>query len=131
MADPFHLQRFVDAQDGVIDRVRAELRAGEKRSHWMWFVFPQGAGLGLSEMSRRYAISGPEEAAAYLAHPVLGPRLLELTAIVNGLEGRSLERIFGGIDALKFRSCMGLFAGVAPEEPIFAHASGKYRPMSG
>ena len=112
MADPFDLQRFVRAQDPVIDRVRAELRAGDKRSHWMWFVFPQAAGLGQSEMSKRYAISGAEEAAAYLRHPVLGARLKELTATVNGLQGRTAEQIFGGIDALKFRSCMTLFATV-------------------
>ncbi len=126
MDDPFNLQRFVDAQNSVIERVRGELRAGEKRSHWMWYVFPQRQGLGLSEMSRRYAISGNDEAAAYLAHPVLGPRLLELTAIVAGQEGRSLEQIFGGIDAMKFRSCMSLFAEVAPREPIFRQALGKY-----
>ena len=126
MADPFDLQRFVRAQDPVIDRVRAELRAGDKRSHWMWFVFPQAAGLGQSEMSKRYAISGAEEAAAYLRHPVLGARLKELTATVNGLQGRTAEQIFGGIDALKFRSCMTLFTTVAPDEPAFRQALDKY-----
>ncbi len=126
MDDQFNLRRFVDAQNPVIERVRAELQAGEKRSHWMWYVFPQRAGLGFSEMSRRYAISGNDEAAAYLAHPVLGPRLLELTAIVAGQEGRPLERIFGGIDAMKFRSCMSLFAEVAPNEPVFQQALSKF-----
>ncbi len=92
----------------------------------MWYVFPQRAGLGFSEMSRRYAISGNDEAAAYLAHPVLGPRLLELTAIVAGQEGRPLERIFGGIDAMKFRSCMSLFAEAAPNEPVFQQALSKF-----
>ena len=126
MADPFDLQRFVRAQDPVIDRVRAELRAGDKRSHWMWFVFPQAAGLGLSEMSKRYAISGAEEAAAYLRHPVLGARLKELTAIVNGVQGRTAEQIFGGVDALKFRSCMTLFASVETEDTVFRQALNKY-----
>ena len=126
MDDQFNLRRFVDAQKPVIERVRAELQAGEKRSHWMWYVFPQRAGLGFSEMSRRYAISGNDEAAAYLAHPVLGPRLLELTAIVAGQEGRPLERIFGGIDAMKFRSCMSLFAEVAPNKPVFQQALSKF-----
>ena len=126
MSDPFDLHRFVRAQDPVIDQVRAELRAGDKRSHWMWFMFPQEAGLGQSEMSQRYAISGAEEAAAYLRHPVLGARLRELTAIVNGVQGRSATQIFGGIDALKFRSCMTLFAAVAPDQPLFRQALNKY-----
>ena len=126
MSDPFDLHRFVRAQDPVIDQVRAELRAGDKRSHWMWFMFPQEAGLGQSEMSKRYAISGAAEAAAYLRHPVLGARLRELTAIVNGVQGRSATQIFGGIDALKFRSCMTLFAAVAPDEPLFRQALNKY-----
>ena len=126
MSDPFDLHRFLRAQDPVIDQVRAELRVGDKRSHWMWFMFPQEAGLGQSEMSKRYAISGAEEAAAYLRHPVLGARLRELTAIVNGVQGRSATQIFGGIDALKFRSCMTLFAAVAPDEPLFRQALNKY-----
>ncbi len=124
--DPFDLQRFVAAQTPVIDQVRAELAAGAKRSHWMWFVFPQPAGLGYSTMSRTYAISGTPEAAAYLRHPVLGPRLRELTAIVNAVQGRAAEQIFGGVDALKFRSCMTLFAAVAPDEPVFRQALDKY-----
>ena len=92
----------------------------------MWFVFPQMAGLGLSAMSRKYAISGTDEAVAYWRHPVLGPRLQELTAIVLGLHGRSLEQVFSGIDAMKFRSCMTLFAAAAPEEPLFQQALDKY-----
>jgi len=124
--DPFDLKRFVAAQDPVWDRVRAELAQGEKRSHWMWFVFPQIAGLGHSPTARAYAISSREEARAYLAHSVLGPRLRESTALVNAVAGRSAERILGGIDAMKFRSSMTLFAEVAPEEPLFRRALEKY-----
>jgi len=119
--DPFDLKRFVAAQDPVWDRVRAELAQGEKRSHWMWFVFPQ-----ISPTARAYAISSREEARAYLAHSVLGPRLRESTALVNAVAGRSAERILGGIDAMKFRSSMTLFAEVAPEEPLFRRALEKY-----
>ena len=112
-ADPFDLQRFVEAQAPVYARVVAELKAGRKTSHWMWFVFPQVAGLGQSAMSVRYAIHSEEEARAYLAHPVLGPRLRESTALVAAaLANRTLEEIFGGIDATKFRSCLDLFSGV-------------------
>jgi uncharacterized protein (DUF1810 family) len=112
-ADPFDLQRFVDAQAPVYARVVAELTAGRKTSHWMWFVFPQAAGLGQSAMSVRYAIASEDEARAYLAHPVLGPRLRECTALVKAaLATRTPEEIFGGVDAMKFRSCMDLFAGV-------------------
>lgn len=95
MGDPFNLQRFVSAQESIIDEARAELSAGRKRTHWMWFVFPQIAGLGHSPMAQRYAIQSLAEAQAYLAHPVLGARLVELTRIVNGVEGRSVEDIFG------------------------------------
>jgi uncharacterized protein (DUF1810 family) len=111
-ADPFNLQRFVDAQGGgVYEQALAELRAGEKRSHWMWFVFPQHADLGRSSTAKFYGLSGAEEAAAYLAHPLLGPRLRECAAAVRaGLEaGRSLEAILGPVDALKFRSSMQIF----------------------
>jgi uncharacterized protein (DUF1810 family) len=126
MQDPYDLERFVAAQDPVIDQVRAELRAGRKRTHWMWFVFPQLRGLGHSEMARRYAISSPEEAAAYLAHPVLGPRLVECTGLVNRIEGRTLEEIFGYPDNLKFCSSMKLFAGAASGHQVFKTALEKY-----
>ena len=110
--DPWRLERFVAAQDrgGTYQRAVAELRAGAKVSHWMWFIFPQVAGLGMSSMSREYAISSAEEARAYLAHPVLGPRLRECARIVADTEDRTAERIFGYIDAVKLRSSMTLFA---------------------
>ena len=120
MADPFGLARFVDAQRPVYETVVAELRAGRKRTHWMWFIFPQLAGLGRSATARRYAITSRDEATAYLAHPVLGPRLRECSALVAGIEGRSIAEIFGYPDDLKFRSSMTLFAQAAPGEPIFA-----------
>lgn len=120
MGDPFRLQRFVDAQDPVYDAVRDELRAGRKRTHWMWFVFPQLAGLGRSDMARRYAIASRDEAIAYLAHPVLGPRLRECARLVLDIEDRSIGEIFGAPDDLKLRSSLTLFAAVAPEEPVFA-----------
>jgi uncharacterized protein (DUF1810 family) len=126
MAEAFNLARFVDAQTFVYDQARAELAAGEKRSHWMWFIFPQIAGLGMSAMSRRYAISGQTEALAYLSHSILGPRLREVTALMNAAADHDPVAILGGIDAQKFRSCMTLFAAVAPEEPIFAAALAKY-----
>ena len=115
--DPFDLARFVDAQAPVYERVLQELRAGRKRSHWMWFVFPQIAGLGSSPMARRYAIATIAEAKAYLAHPVLGPRLREVTAAVLAIPGRSLDDIFGTPDDVKFCSSMTLFtrAGGAVE----------------
>jgi uncharacterized protein (DUF1810 family) len=102
MSDTYELRRFVDAQQGVYEQACAELRTGRKRSHWMWFVFPQIQGLGSSPMAVRFAISGMDEARAYLAHPMLGPRLREYTAIVVGVEGRSVEEIFGYPDDLKF-----------------------------
>jgi uncharacterized protein (DUF1810 family) len=112
----FGLERFVSAQDGCRAAVCAELRAGRKTTHWMWFVFPQLAGLGNSPMARRYAISGLAEARAYLAHPVLGARLREMTGfVVDGAESDAVA-LFGAIDAVKFRSCMTLF-GVAAEDP--------------
>jgi uncharacterized protein (DUF1810 family) len=117
---PFDLDRFVVAQGGVYPGVVAELRAGRKTGHWMWFVFPQVAGLGMSETSRFYAIASLDEARAYLAHPVLGPRLRECAGIVAATEGRSAEAIFGGIDAVKLRSSMTLFRRAAPDEPAFA-----------
>jgi uncharacterized protein (DUF1810 family) len=124
--DPFNLRRFVAAQDGVYDHVLAELRAGRKRSHWMWFVFPQREGLGASATAQFYAISSLDEARAFLAHPVLGPRLRECAEIVNRLEGRSLLEIFGEVDRMKFRSCMTLFEQAEPDEPVFARALEKY-----
>ncbi len=122
MADAYDLQRFVAAQDsgGTYESAIAELREGRKRSHWMWFVFPQVAGLGRSPTSRRYSISSLEEARAYLDHPVLGPRLLECARTVAELSGRTAEEVFGGIDAVKLRSSMTLFAQAAPENPLFA-----------
>jgi uncharacterized protein (DUF1810 family) len=121
MSDPYDLERFVVAQNtgGTYDRVIDELRSGQKTSHWMWFVFPQFAGLGRSEMARRYAISSIEEAKAYVAHPVLGPRLTACTRTVAGLQGRSADEIFGGIDAQKLRSSMTLFREAAPDQPLF------------
>jgi len=124
--DPFDLQRFVDAQSRVYDAVVDELRAGRKTSHWMWFVFPQLKGLGFSPTAQTYGISGREEARAYLAHPVLGPRLLECTGVVNAIEGRSLPEIFGETDAMKFRSSMTLFSLTAAESGIFEEALRKY-----
>jgi uncharacterized protein (DUF1810 family) len=119
--DRFDLARFVSAQDerGVYDAALAELRRGRKTSHWMWFVFPQMAGLGLSAMSRRYAIASLAEAEAYLRHPVLGPRLIECTEAVAGTIGRTAGEIFGGIDAQKLHSSMTLFLLAAPDQPLF------------
>jgi uncharacterized protein (DUF1810 family) len=123
----FDLDRFVTAQDsgGTYDRALAELRRGAKTSHWMWFVFPQIAGLGYSATSRRYAISALAEAQAYLAHPVLGPRLRECTAVVAAASG-SAERIFGGIDAQKLHSSMTLFHRADPDDAVFAQVLDKF-----
>ncbi len=128
MSDPFDLGRFVAAQNPVYERVRPELRAGRKSSDWMWFVFPQIAGLGVSPMARRYAISSLAEAAAYLADPVLGARLRECTALVLAIEGRGIGEIFGYPDDLKFRSSMTLFGRAAPGERLFSQALEKYFP---
>src|SRR5438477_13206340 len=116
--DPFDLQRFLDAQSRIYPRVLAELRAGRKTSHWMWFIFPHIAGLGASTMSRHYAISGREEAAAYAAHPVLGPRLRECTALVNEVQGKTALEILGSPDDLKFRSCMTLFSSCTADPQV-------------
>jgi uncharacterized protein (DUF1810 family) len=124
--DPFELQRFVDAQNPVYGQVCAEMRAGRKRSHWIWFVFPQIAGLGASAMAQRYAISSLAEADAYLLHPMLGARLVECTQFVLAADAGSAEEIFGGIDAMKFRSSMTLFARAAPDNPVFRQALEKY-----
>jgi uncharacterized protein (DUF1810 family) len=126
MSDPFDLTRFVEAQATTYEAALAELRAGRKRSHWMWFVFPQVAGLGASPMAQRYAISGIEEARAYLQHPILGPRLRACTEAVNAVEGRSAHEIFGSPDDLKFRSSLTLFAQAAPDEPWFRKALETY-----
>ena len=119
--DPYDLQRFVAAQNagGTFERAVAELRAGRKTSHWMWFVFPQIAGLGQSPTSRHYAISSLDEARAYLDDPVLGRRLRECAAILANLTGRSAEQIFGGVDAMKLRSSMTLFQRARPDDRIF------------
>jgi len=117
--DPFDLDRFVRAQDGVHAVALAELRRGRKSSHWMWFVFPQLAGLGLSATAERYAVTGPDEARAYLAHPVLGSRLAEVTDAAATAPASSVDALMGGIDALKLRSSMTLFAAVAPDPAPF------------
>jgi uncharacterized protein (DUF1810 family) len=117
---------FVAAQQPVYDAVRVELLAGRKTSHWMWFVFPQLVGLGRSDMARRFAISSLAEARAYLAHPVLGPRLRASTALVNAIGDRSAHDIFGSPDDMKFHSSMTLFHRAAPAEPVFAAALAKY-----
>ena len=119
--DPFDLERFVEAQAPVIDDVRAELRVGRKRTHWMWFVFPQIAGLGSSAMAVRFAIGSRAEARAYLAHPVLGKRLRDGVRLVIDSR-RPLAEVFGPPDDMKFRSCVTLFSAVAPEEAVFGEA---------
>lgn len=120
--DPYDLRRFLDAQDPVYVRVIGELRSGRKRTHWMWFVFPQLDGLGFSSMARRYAIRSLEEARAYLAHPVLGARLRECSEAVAGAKDRSATSIFASPDDLKFRSCMTLFERVAGEDTVYSRA---------
>jgi uncharacterized protein (DUF1810 family) len=124
--DRHHLQRFADAQNPVYDQVRSELRNGDKRGHWMWFIFPQIKGLGYSATAARFAISSREEGVAYLEHPILGPRLRECTRLVTLVEGRSLEQIFGSPDDLKFRSSMTLFAHVTDDNQVFLDALEKY-----
>jgi uncharacterized protein (DUF1810 family) len=126
--DPYDLQRFITAQDaaGTYERALSELRAGCKRSHWIWFVFPQIAGLGHSDNARTYAISSLAEAKAYVAEPVLGPRLLECARTLLALEGKSAPEILGGIDAIKLRSSMTLFASAAPDEPLFGQVLDRY-----
>jgi uncharacterized protein (DUF1810 family) len=124
----YDLDRFVSAQDagGIYNRAVQELRQGRKTSHWMWFVFPQIAGLGQSAMSRTYAISSLDEAQAYLAHPVLGPRLLECARLVSESRTPSAEQLFGGIDAVKLRSSMTLFARARPTESVFQKVLTRY-----
>ena len=121
MSDPFGLERFVGTQDGgVYEQALRELRAGAKRGHWMWFVFPQVAGLGRSSTAQHYALAGLEEARAYLAHPVLGPRLVECAQALLELSGRDPVRVLGSVDAVKLRSSMTLFEAAAPDERVFA-----------
>lgn len=120
------LRRFVDAQAGVYETALAELRRGRKTSHWMWFVFPQIAGLGRSPNARLYAIADLDEARAYLAHPVLGPRLLACVETINALPGDDAHAVFGEPDDLKLRSCLTLFAAAAPDELAFQLALAKY-----
>jgi len=124
--DRFNLDRFVEAQQDVYEDVRAELRAGEKRGHWMWFVFPQIRGLGHSYTSQLYAISGLDEAVAFLEHPILGRRLRECTALANAIRSSSAREVFGRPDDLKFRSSMTLFAHAASDNAVFLRALEKY-----
>ena len=128
MTDRYRLHRFVRAQDGAdsYERALSELQAGRKTGHWMWFVFPQIAGLGHSEMARTYALSSIEEARAYLHHPVLGPRLLESARALVEVTGRSANQILGETDAMKLRSSMTLFARAAADEPLFREVLGRY-----
>ena len=126
MDDPFDLQRFVDAQEPVFEQVCKELRAGEKRTHWMWFVFPQIHGLGYSAMAQRYALTSREEASAYLMHPLLGVRLRDCTRLVNDVQGRSIRQIFGSPDDMKFHSSMTLFAHATQDNSIFIDALHRY-----
>lgn len=125
-SDPFDLQRFVDAQNPVYEEVCAELRSGRKRGHWIWFIFPQLRGLGHSALANAFGIASRQEATAYLDQPILGPRLRECTRLVNLVEGRTIDQIFGFPDDLKFRSSMTLFASVASDSRIFKDALEKY-----
>ena len=134
MNDPYDLQRFVDAQNEqsggagrtIFEQACQELRAGEKRSHWMWFVFPQIRGLGTSPFARKFAISSLAEAQAYLQHPVLGERLKDCTRLINELPGRTAGQILGGIDEMKFRSSLTLFAAATTDNRLFLDALKKY-----
>ena len=125
MTDPFDLERFLRAQEPVFRAVLGELAQGRKQTHWMWFVFPQIAGLGFSAMSQRYAIGSRAEAEAYLADPVLGPRLIECTRLVLAVQGRTINAILGAPDDTKFRSSMTLFSEVS-DDPVFAEALARY-----
>ena len=126
--DPYDLERFAAAHEGggIYERAVEELRLGRKTSHWMWFVFPQIAGLGHSSMSRKFAISSLDEARAYLRHAVLGPRLLQCAAIVAESHARTAEEIFGAVDAQKLRSSMTLFLRAAPDQPVFSQVLARY-----
>jgi uncharacterized protein (DUF1810 family) len=124
--DAFNPQRFVDAQDAVWNDVQHELQTGHKTSHWMWFVFPQLADLGRSGTAKFYGIQGRAEACAYLAHPVLGPRLVTCCRLLLEVKEATAKEIFGDIDAMKLRSCMTLFSEVAPQEPVFQEVLERY-----
>jgi len=128
MDDPHNLRRFVTAQDsgGTFDRALDELRRGDKSSHWMWFIFPQIAGLGRSPTARQYAISSVDEARAYLTHPVLGPRLVQCTVVLGEIQGRTAEQVLGTVDAQKLRSSMTLFLRAATDEAVFQAVLDKY-----
>jgi uncharacterized protein (DUF1810 family) len=128
VADPFDLERFVAAQDagGTYRHALEELRAGSKRTHWMWFVFPQIAGIGPRPTARKYAVTSLDEAKAYLGHPVLGPRLAECAGVVAGLEGRTARQIFGGTDERKLHSSMTLFLRADPRQSVFQEVLAKY-----
>jgi uncharacterized protein (DUF1810 family) len=123
---PYDLDRFLVAQEHVYDGVLEELRRGRKTGHWIWFIFPQVAGLGHSDMSQHFAINSLNEARAYLAHPVLGTRLRECAGVVLADRGRTAEEIFGSTDAMKLRSCMTLFHRAAPDEPVFVQVLDRY-----
>jgi uncharacterized protein (DUF1810 family) len=125
-ADPYNLARFVEAQEGTFEQACEELRRGRKTGHWMWFIFPQIAGLGFSEMSRVYAIRSVDEAKAYLEHEKLGPRLREICRIVNGIEGKTAYQVFGSRDDMKLRSSMTLFAQATEENQEFVEVLRKY-----
>ena len=127
MSESFDIQRIIDAQNSVYPQVIAELRAGRKQTHWMWFICPQVAGLGRSAMARQFAISSQAEAQAYIIHPLLGARLQECAALVNAVENRSIEQILGIPDNMKFRSSMTLFAGIS-KLPEFSQALAKLYP---
>lgn len=126
MPGSYDLDRFISAQEGIYAGVLDELKRGRKVGHWIWFIFPQVAGLGYSAMSQQYAISSLDEARAYLAHPILGPRLRECAATALAATGRTALEIFGSIDAMKLRSSMTLFHRAAPEEPVFEHVLERY-----
>ena len=126
MTDPHDLQRFLDAQARTYDQALQELRAGHKRTHWMWFVFPQVAGLGRSGMAQRFAISGLEEARAYLSHPLLGPRLVACARALTALDTADADAVLGPVDAQKLHSSMTLFARAAPDEPVFREVLDHY-----
>jgi uncharacterized protein (DUF1810 family) len=125
-SDPFDLERFVAAQAPAIDQVRGELRRGRKTSHWMWFVFPQLAALGSSAMAKRYGLDSPAQARAYMAHPLLGPRLVECCGLLLQVPSDDIEAILGHPDDLKLRSCLTLFIAAAPQEEVFRHCLDKY-----
>ncbi|TFV82782.1 DUF1810 domain-containing protein [Blastococcus sp. CT_GayMR20] len=126
MTDPHDLQRFLDAQAQTYEQALGELRAGQKRTHWMWFVFPQVAGLGRSGMAQRFAISGLPEARAYLGHPTLGRRLAECARALTDLDTADPVEVFGPVDAMKLQSSMTLFAQAAPDEPVFREVLDHY-----